>query len=279
MSTGRYESYFDFGPANIAMSNYDVGSLGTKLMLKARLPKSGKLLEIGPGLGTLIKEVFEDPAYALAITTVDISCETSRFITEHFAGRVEALSGDLLQLGLPESNFDALCSSHVLEHIYDDVAFFRELIHVTKPGGTIITLVPAKPSGSTTRSSWDSNGHFRYWNFARVQLLAEAIKHEAVLTEVIQVHTVHVRVCPIIRLIEKALILPYFLLTGKRECQTRLFQGLNRALVRVLDKIDRLFYFGKQRDRNNIIFRVVKLAPGQNAAEAMSAAMADGTYQ
>jgi SAM-dependent methyltransferase len=49
---------------------------------------------------------------------------------------------DLTNLDLPDSSFDFVHVSHVLEHIPDDVAAMRELRRILRPGGTAVLAVP-----------------------------------------------------------------------------------------------------------------------------------------
>lgn len=49
---------------------------------------------------------------------------------------------DISQLELPDSSFDAVVCSHVLEHVEDDTAAMRELWRITAPGGWCLIMVP-----------------------------------------------------------------------------------------------------------------------------------------
>ncbi len=49
---------------------------------------------------------------------------------------------DLTKVDLPDSSFDFVHASHVLEHIPDDVAAMRELRRILRPGGTALLAVP-----------------------------------------------------------------------------------------------------------------------------------------
>jgi SAM-dependent methyltransferase len=49
---------------------------------------------------------------------------------------------DITQIQYPDSSFDAIYCSHVLEHIPNDHAALREFCRVLKPGGWTVLLVP-----------------------------------------------------------------------------------------------------------------------------------------
>ena len=53
-----------------------------------------------------------------------------------------ALQGDAHHLPFPNSTFDQVLCSEVLEHIPDDVAVLAEMVRVLRPGGTLVVTVP-----------------------------------------------------------------------------------------------------------------------------------------
>jgi cyclopropane fatty-acyl-phospholipid synthase-like methyltransferase len=91
MPTEDYEDYFHFSSAEIAMMDHDVGSLGTKLHVKSRLPMKGKVLEIGPGHGTLVKELILDKNYDVDVTVLDLSKSTTKFVKSRFGEQVSVM--------------------------------------------------------------------------------------------------------------------------------------------------------------------------------------------
>jgi SAM-dependent methyltransferase len=56
--------------------------------------------------------------------------------------RVRAMVGDGLALNLPNASFDTVLSIQVLEHVFEPIRMIEELYRVTKPGGTLIVMVP-----------------------------------------------------------------------------------------------------------------------------------------
>ena len=57
-----------------------------------------------------------------------------------FVGGV--ISEDVQQLTFSDATFDVCTSTEVFEHVPDDMAGFRELVRVLKPGGCFIFTVP-----------------------------------------------------------------------------------------------------------------------------------------
>jgi hypothetical protein len=56
---------------------------------------------------------------------------------------------DITNMDLPDSSFDLVLCSHVLEHVPDDRAAMRELHRVLSEGGLALVLVPYRPAVTT----------------------------------------------------------------------------------------------------------------------------------
>lgn len=56
---------------------------------------------------------------------------------------------DISEMELPDSSFDLILCSHVLEHVPDDRAAMRELHRVLDAGGLALVLVPYRPEAKT----------------------------------------------------------------------------------------------------------------------------------
>jgi hypothetical protein len=56
---------------------------------------------------------------------------------------------DITDMDLPDSSFDLVLCSHVLEHVPDDRAAMRELHRVLADGGLALVLVPYRPGVTT----------------------------------------------------------------------------------------------------------------------------------
>jgi SAM-dependent methyltransferase len=56
--------------------------------------------------------------------------------------RVRGVVGDGCALQFPDAFFDTVLSIQVLEHVFEPMRMLRELYRVTKPGGTLVVMVP-----------------------------------------------------------------------------------------------------------------------------------------
>jgi SAM-dependent methyltransferase len=64
------------------------------------------------------------------------------YITADISGKGVDRREDLTRLSFPDSSFDLVYASHVLEHIQDDESAIREVRRVLAPGGLAILPVP-----------------------------------------------------------------------------------------------------------------------------------------
>ena len=56
---------------------------------------------------------------------------------------------DITDMDLPDSSFDLILCSHVLEHVPDDAAAMSELRRILAPGGLCLVLTPYRPEVTT----------------------------------------------------------------------------------------------------------------------------------
>lgn len=80
----------------------------------------------------------------------------------------QTVQASLPQLPFSEGHFDIVCAFDTLEHVKDDIKAAREILRVTKSGGTIIITVPAVPSAWAKHDL--VNQHFR--RYSKKTLLA-----------------------------------------------------------------------------------------------------------
>jgi SAM-dependent methyltransferase len=83
---------------------------------------------------------------------------------------------------LPDDTATITVASHVLEHVIDAVGFFREMMRITKPGGTLWIEAPSELSAASVGSDdptdhrflsfWDDPTHIRPWTPGALYRLA-----------------------------------------------------------------------------------------------------------
>lgn len=102
------------------------------------LPKPARLLEVGcgPGGNLGLLKTFGD------VRAIEPDAESRAYAAEHSGVVVE---GGLLPDGLPDLGgpFDLVAAFDVIEHVDDDAAAVAALGRLLKPGGFLVTTVPA----------------------------------------------------------------------------------------------------------------------------------------
>ena len=130
----------------------------------------GRLLEIGPGAGTLLVEFTRR---GFDCTALESSAEARVMVRD-----ISDAAGTPIDLHERAANdwdgrFDCLFAFDVLEHIEDDRKALAQWAHWLRPGGMVVLSVPARMSLWTAGDEWA--GHFRrYERDALIRLLEDA---------------------------------------------------------------------------------------------------------
>ncbi len=148
---------------------------------------------IKPYLGCEILEVGAGPGRIARVLTKDSSTSYNRFVVsepseyffEKLKKRPEIVAKAILVRGetshllkLYSEGFDTIFSVHVLEHIEDDRQFLEDCFLMLKPGGRLVTLVPAL---QFLYSELDRNiGHFRRYDKTMVRRLLQGTGFELI---------------------------------------------------------------------------------------------------
>ncbi|MBO6936317.1 MAG: class I SAM-dependent methyltransferase [Deltaproteobacteria bacterium] len=107
----------------------------------------GDVLELGSGIGN-ISGLIAEVADSLLATEIEDSYVAS--LRERFADEPHVdvarfdLEGELPDI-VAERTFDTVLSMNVIEHVADDLGAVRRVVSRLKPGGWMLTYVPAMP--------------------------------------------------------------------------------------------------------------------------------------
>jgi SAM-dependent methyltransferase len=114
---------------------------------------AGLALEIGAGDGAALKQV-RDGGWKVEAQEVDPKAAAG--MRARLGLRVH--TGALETLSLPSHHFDAVLSSHVLEHVHEPVGLLKESYRILRPGGRLIFVTPN--AQSTLHRHFESNWFF-----------------------------------------------------------------------------------------------------------------------
>jgi demethylmenaquinone methyltransferase/2-methoxy-6-polyprenyl-1,4-benzoquinol methylase len=110
------------------------------LITMAKLPKGGRLLDVGTGTGDIAFEALRlDPT--IRITAVDFTLE----MMEKGRDRDDAKSvgwckANASRLPFHDNVFDAVASGFLIRNVNDVKSIFKEQMRVVKPGGCVVCL-------------------------------------------------------------------------------------------------------------------------------------------
>lgn len=134
---------------------YDVvrdHSIKQKLKLIKSYHSSGKLMDLGCGLGYFLDGVVKDKTFDTL--GVDISQEAIDYVKNKFG--YDVLDEGKLDTIEPHS-FDAITQWHVLEHVHLLNERMQQLKKILKPTGTLFIAVP-------NSNSWDAKHYKEFWD-------------------------------------------------------------------------------------------------------------------
>jgi 2-polyprenyl-3-methyl-5-hydroxy-6-metoxy-1,4-benzoquinol methylase len=114
---------------------------GAALAAAGAMRLTGRVLEFGAGTGTLIGRMLEGGC-ACALVGADLLPRPAGL-----PAHVEWIQADLnAPLPCPDSSFDAILSTEVIEHLENPRAVFREWSRVLRPGGRLLLTTPNQES-------------------------------------------------------------------------------------------------------------------------------------
>jgi len=103
------------------------------------------LLDVGCGDGLALR-VLEQVGWRVEGQDVD-----PKAVAGAVARGLRVRQGPLEACGFAENSFDAVTSSHVLEHVHDPEAFLGEIHRLLVPGGTMVAVTPNVRSANHER--------------------------------------------------------------------------------------------------------------------------------
>ncbi len=105
--------------------------------LASYIPDKGKLLDIGASRGIFLKQA---AIHGWSIFGLEAGIDTIQFAKEHFGIHIE--HGTLESTQLPESFYECVHLSHVLEHMHDPRSSICTIAQCMKKGGVLVIEVP-----------------------------------------------------------------------------------------------------------------------------------------
>lgn len=109
----------------------------TRKYLASLYPQRGRLLELGCGMGFLLKAFSEDGWNVIGIEPDRGFCE---FIEKKHG--LKAIPSILENSGIPDGSLDVVVFIHVIEHVPDPLGTLRSIYRVLKPGGHLVIETP-----------------------------------------------------------------------------------------------------------------------------------------
>jgi len=119
----------------------------------------GNVLEVGCGVGSFTKLITDQCSFD-SMYCIDISSAAIDHIKKrNFRKEIKIECIDLMNT---EGEYDFIVCMNVMEHVEDDVSFFKKLLSLLKPEGVLFHLVP---SHQFLYSNFDeAAGHFKRYN-------------------------------------------------------------------------------------------------------------------
>jgi 2-polyprenyl-3-methyl-5-hydroxy-6-metoxy-1,4-benzoquinol methylase len=145
----------------------------TRKELARLYPDRGKLIELGCGMGFLLKAFAEDGWDVTGI-------EPDRGFCEYIEQKqgLKALPAILEDSGIPDNSVDVVVFLHVIEHVPDPLATLQAIHRVLKPGGHLVLETPRYDSlmfrmlGKRERSL-SCDGHIYFFTTDTLKKLSE----------------------------------------------------------------------------------------------------------
>lgn len=131
--TGGSEAVFaDYVGQEAARRAHARRKLAVLRWLPPRIPRSGRLLDVGCAAGFFLAEARAH----YTVQGVELSTWSSAYARERLG--LPVVTGTLQQAALPSDHFDVVTLWDVIEHVPDPVPLLAEAARVLKPGGRLV---------------------------------------------------------------------------------------------------------------------------------------------
>lgn len=117
----------------------------------AQLPPDGRALDVGAGTGDLALALLKAQPSATVVAS-DFTPAMLQLARRKLPPQAPPVASDALWLPFAEASFDAVVSGFVLRNLADLQAGLREMARVTRPGGRVVSLEIAQPTGLLVRT-------------------------------------------------------------------------------------------------------------------------------
>jgi 2-polyprenyl-3-methyl-5-hydroxy-6-metoxy-1,4-benzoquinol methylase len=155
----------------------------TRELLAEKFPARGTLVEIGSGLGCLLNFFKEDGWNTIGIEPNAGLC---LFAQQQF--QLAVLRGTVFDAKLQSASADVVTMIHVIEHVPDPMAVFREVHRLLRTGGWFVVETPRYDTlmfrllGRRERSL-SCDGHIYFFTAATLARMAAAAGFKIVRTD------------------------------------------------------------------------------------------------
>jgi len=105
--------------------------------IKELVPSQSIVLEVGCNSGGLLRLIRNEKN--IVAYGIEINPKLAKIAQQK---GIIAVNGDAEKLPYKDGFFDVCMVTEVLEHLYDDIACFKEMMRVLKKGGLFISTVP-----------------------------------------------------------------------------------------------------------------------------------------
>jgi SAM-dependent methyltransferase len=185
--------------------------------------EDARVLDVGCGIGTYVRRFRQ---FSADVHGIEVEQERVAEASEDLPNIVLAVGEDL---PYPDGHFDLVFSNEVIEHVEDDRATAREMVRVTKPGGTIVAFAPNRLYPFETHGAYF--GHrYVFGNIPLISWLPDPLRDR--FAPHVRAYTMHgmehIFAGQPVRLVHHRVIYPGFDNISTRH--QRLGAGLRRAL-------------------------------------------------